>query len=273
VVVGAVGADEARGAVAEAFGDWESATGAQGPDGGGLPAALPRIDDAPGPIERIKVVATMANKSQADVAIGHPSIRRLDDDYFPASVMNMILGSFAMGGRLGTVIREEKGMAYYTYSSLGAGIGAGPFMVRAGVHPSNVDVAVECAFEQIERIQREPVTAEELSDAQSAIVRSLPRQLETSAGIAGALHSIEQYRLGLDYLDRFPALVEAVTIEQVMDVAARRLHPDRCAVAVAGPYPEATSVAGDESAASVAAETSDLAAGAETSAVATDEGS
>ena len=245
VIVGAVGEERAREAVETSLGGWLAATGAQGPDGGGLAAALPNIPDAPAPAARQTVVHTMSNKVQADVAIGHPGLRRLDDDYYAATVMNMILGSFAMGGRLGRVIREEKGMAYYVHSSLGAGVGPGPFMIRAGVHPSNVDTAVECALDEMERIRREPVTDEELSDAKSAIVRSLPRQLENNEGIAGALHSIEQYRLGLDYLDRFPDLFGGVTTEQVMEVAQRRLHPDHCVVAVAGPYPEADA-AGEE---------------------------
>jgi len=179
----------------------------------------------------------MANKAQADVVIDHPGLRRLDDDYYAAVVMNMILGSFAMGGRLGRSIREEKGMAYYAYSSLGAGVGPGPFVVRAGVHPDNVDAVVDCALEEIDRIRREPVSAQELDDARSAIVRSLPRTLETNEGVASALHSIEQYRLGLDYLDRFADLIEGVSVETVLAVAEKRLHPDRCAVAVAGPYP------------------------------------
>jgi len=239
VIVGAVDAERVRAAVESSLGGWVSSTGAQGPDGGGLPAALPNIADVPGLATRETVVHTMSNKAQADVAIGHPGLRRLDDDYYAAMVMNMILGSFAMGGRLGRIIREEKGMSYYTYSSFGAGVGPGPFVVRAGVHPSNVDVAVECALEEMERIRREPVTDDELSDAKSAIVRSLPRQLENNEGMAGALHSMEQYRLGLDYLDRFPDLIGGVTVEQVLDVAARRLQPERCVVAVAGPYPPA----------------------------------
>jgi zinc protease len=237
VVVGAVDIDRVRAAVDETLAAWQSAAGEQGPDGGGLPAALPRIPDIDVPAGRETVVHTMRNKAQADVAIGHPGMRRLDDDYYAASVMNMVLGRFAMGGRLGRIIREEKGMAYYTYSSLGAGVGPGPFMVRAGVHPSNVDAAVDCALEELARIGREPVSEQELSDAKAAIVRALPRQLETNEGMAGALHTIEQYRLGLDYIDRFPDIVAAVDVDQVMDVAARRLHPDRCAVAVAGPYP------------------------------------
>ena len=116
MVVGGVDGDRAREAVEAKLADWTAETGAQGPDGGGLPAALPNIPDAPGPSERTLSVHTMANKAQADVTIGHPGLRRLDDDYYAAVVMNMILGSFAMGGRLGRSIREEKGMAYYAYS-------------------------------------------------------------------------------------------------------------------------------------------------------------
>jgi len=239
VIVGGVDGERVRDGVEVALGGWNAAAGNTAPKGGGLPAALPGIAAAPGPGSTEWAVHTMADKAQADVAIAHPGLRRLDDDYYAAAVMNMILGSFAMGGRLGRVIREEKGMAYYVHSSLGAGVGPGPFMVRAGVHPANVDLAVDCALEEMRRIQREPVTDEELSDATSAIVRSLPRNLETNEGMAAALHSIEQYQLGLDHIDRFPDIIAGVTAEQVLEVAARRLFPDRCVIAVAGPYPPA----------------------------------
>ncbi len=230
VVVGGVDPSRVRDAAEASFGGWSSPAASS-------PAGLPNVDDAPGPQNIERVVHTMSDKAQADVAIGYPGLRRLDDDYYAAVVMNMILGSFAMGGRLGRVIREEKGMAYYVYSSLGAGVGPGPFMVRAGVHPDNVDTAVDCALDEMKRMQREPVTDEELADAKSAIVRSLPRNLETNEGVAAALHSIEQFQLGLDYLDRFPDLIGGVSTTDVLEVAQKRLQPDRCVVAVAGPYP------------------------------------
>ena len=95
VVVGAVDVDSVTEAVTEAFADWTAATGAQGPDGGGLPAALPNIADVEPPAGVERCAKTMANKAQADVALGHPGLRRRDDDYYPAAVMNMILGRFA----------------------------------------------------------------------------------------------------------------------------------------------------------------------------------
>jgi predicted Zn-dependent peptidase len=62
--------------------------------------------------------------------------------------------------------------------------------------------------------------------------------LETNTGIARFLQNVEFFSLGLDYDVRLPALLEAVTADQVLDAARRTLDPDRAAVVVAGPYDE-----------------------------------
>ena len=80
----------------------------------------------------------MPDKSQADIAYGFVGLTRRDADYYAALVMNNALGQYALGGRLGDSIRERQGMAYYVFSSLDAGLAAGPLMVRAGVSSANV---------------------------------------------------------------------------------------------------------------------------------------
>ena len=84
----------------------------------------------------------MMNKAQADIAYGFTTIRRRDPQYHAYSLMNNILGQYALGGRLGDSIRERQGMAYYTFSSLDASFAPGPLIVRAGVSPANVERAV-----------------------------------------------------------------------------------------------------------------------------------
>ena len=74
-------------------------------------------------------------------------------------------------------------------------------------------------------------TAAEVDDAKRYLIGSLPRQLETNAGIAGFLLSAELYGLGIDHDVRLPALIGAVTHDQVARVAARLLDPDRAVVA------------------------------------------
>ncbi len=81
----------------------------------------------------------------------------------------------------------------------------------------------------------EPVSAEELSDSQANFVGRLPLSLESNSGVAGALLNLERYQLGLDYYRRYPDLVRAVTVENVLEAAQSYLDPDRLGIAVAGP--------------------------------------
>lgn len=230
VVVGGVERERSTAAVESAVAAWRGAE-----DLGGYRKARVRVDDAPSLTESRERRVSLPEKLQADIALGHPGIRRDDPQYHAAALMNVILGRFAMGGRLGRSVREERGMAYYTYSSLDASIGPGPFVVRAGVAPGNVDVTVEAILAEMRRMRDESVEPGELDDAKAATVRSLPRTLESNEGMAGLLHQIELHGLGLDYLDRFPGLIAAVTGESVHAAAQAILRPDAYGLAVAGP--------------------------------------
>lgn len=209
--------------------------GSDGESPGGLRAALPAVPDAPalGEVHERRVV--LPDKIQSDIALGFPAIRRRDPRFHAAALLNSILGQFAMGGRLGRSVREEQGMAYYTYSSLDASIGPGPLLVRAGVAPDNVDRAVASIREELRHVREAPVTRQELDDARSATIRSVPRTLESNEGMAGLLHRLEMFNLGLDYLDRFAERFEAVTVEEVQEVARELIDPERYALVVAGP--------------------------------------
>jgi predicted Zn-dependent peptidase len=56
--------------------------------------------------------------------------------------------------------------------------------------------------------------------------------MDTSAKIASLLTSIEIYGLGLDYPDSYPALINAVTREDIQRVARKYLHPDDTVIVV-----------------------------------------
>ena len=83
----------------------------------------------------------IAGKSQSDLVIGTNGPMRRDPEFMSASIGNNILGQFGMMGRIGDVVREKSGLAYYAYSSLSAGIGPGSWEVSAGVNPQNVKKA------------------------------------------------------------------------------------------------------------------------------------
>ena len=150
--------------------------------------------------------------------------------------MNNILGQYGVGGRLGRRIREEQGMAYYAGSVFDAGPIAGPLLVRAGVSATNVDRAIASIDVEVDRLADQGATAAELENAKRYLVGSIPRSLETNAGIAQFLQTAELYGLGLDYDRQLPDRVQAVTDEDVARAAASTMASDRAAIAIAGPY-------------------------------------
>ncbi len=223
-IVGAVDPTAIAEQVSKVLGDWENPSQTE-------PQALPVLKPLKKTITRkVKI----PGKSQTDLVIGTSGPRRLDPEYMPASLGNSVLGQFGMAGRIGEVVREKSGLAYYASSSLSAGIGPGAWDVSAGVNPRNVQKARDLICKEIERFVEKEVTEEELADSQSNFIGRLPLSLESNAGVVNALLNIERFNLGLDYYRRYPDLVRSVTPEDVLAASKKYLHPDRLAIAIAG---------------------------------------
>ena len=227
VVVGDVPAGRAAEVAGRVFGRWQRRPAA--------PLVLVPVRRA---TERQRLVIPMMNKAQADLAYGFVAIARQDPSYYACMLMNNILGQYAMGGRLGDNIRERQGMAYYTFSSLDANVAEGPLTIRAGISPANVDRAVASIDEEISRFARDGASEKELRESQQYLIGSMPRALETNAGIASFLQTTEFFGLGLDYDLRLPELLRAVTLDDVNAAGRRILDPNRATVVIAGPYEE-----------------------------------
>jgi zinc protease len=127
-------------------------------------------------------------------------------------------------------------MAYYAFSSFDANVIRGPLVIRAGVNPSNVERAVASIDAELARMAADGPTDREMTESKQYLIGSMPRTLETNTGIATFLQTAEFFGLGLDYDVRIPALLNAVTHDQVHEAARQALDPARAAVAVAGPY-------------------------------------
>jgi zinc protease len=224
-VVGAVKPEEAVRQVKRALGDWQVKGQKDTPE---LPALKP-IKKTVSKHHRIP------GKSQSDLIVGTNGPLRRDPEFMSASLGNNILGQFGMMGRIGDVVREKSGLAYYAYSSLSAGIGPGSWEVNAGVNPQNVKKTTALIIDELKRFVQEGVTAEELADSQANFIGRLPLSLESNGGVANALLNIERHDLGLDYYHRFEGLVREVSREDVLNTARKFVNLDTLAIAVAGP--------------------------------------
>lgn len=224
-VVGAVDPGQIVDQIARFFGDWQNP---QQPEPPTLPPLRPLT-------EVIQRGVEIPGKSQADIVLGAAGPARSASDYVAASLGNSVLGQFGMMGRIGASVRDQAGLAYYAYSSLGGGLGPGPWYVSAGVDPVNVARAVDLILEEISRFVNEGVSRGELDDVQTQFVGSLPLSLESNAGVASVIINMERYNLGLDYLQRYPDLIRSVTPEDVLETANSYLDPHCMGIAIAGP--------------------------------------
>jgi zinc protease len=227
-IVGGIDPIAATEQVNQVLGDWQNSQQSSMPE---LPQWQPLAESVH---QRIEI----AGKSQSDLVIGTAGPKRLSEHYMAAAVGNSVFGRFGMMGRIGDSVREKAGLAYYAYSGLGGGLGPSPWAVQAGVNPSNEEKASDLIFQEIKRFINELVTEEEISDSKSNFIGSMPLSLESNGGVAQAILNIERYDLGLDFYLTYPDLVNAVTREEIRDVAAHYLQPDQMAVAIAGPERE-----------------------------------
>jgi zinc protease len=219
-VVGDVTEQEVVALIAEFFKGWKPSVRASA-----APATPPAI-------EKTRVIAIDKDITQANIVMGHVGISRENPDYYAVSLMNYILGGGGFSSRLMDNIRDNRGLAYSVYSVFAAQKQPGAFRVEIQTKNESTNEAVGEILKEIRRMQAELVSERELADAKAYLTGSFPLRMDTSGKIAGILTSVELFNLGLDYPQKYPALINAVTREDVQRVARKYLHPDRMVVVV-----------------------------------------
>lgn len=202
---------------------------------GGLPeGAEPELPAMVNPAAGPSLKVIDRDIPQSIVVFGHGGILRNDPEFFPAYIMFEILGGGGFGSRLTGEIREKRGLTY------GVGMGLVP-LDRVGLVMGTLATRNEKAGEALalvgdvlKRMAEEGPTAAELAEAKTFLTGSYALRFDSNAKIAGQLLGIQQQNLGIGYIARRNALVEAVTLEQVKAQAKRLLDPDRLIVTIVG---------------------------------------
>ncbi|MEE9182604.1 MAG: pitrilysin family protein [candidate division NC10 bacterium] len=179
-----------------------------------------------------KVVQIDRKVTQAHIVWGHLGIARKNPDYYALSVMNLILGGGGLTSRLMQAIREERGWAYDVHSFFSARRLTGPFVVGLQTKNETASSAIDEVLRQIRRIREEGVTPDELEEAKGFLTGSFPLRIDTNQDVVSFLAGIEYYGLGMDYPERYPEIIRAVTREDILRVARKYLHPDQGIIVV-----------------------------------------
>ena len=159
---------------------------------------------------------------------------------FTIDLLNTVLGG-GMSSRLFTEIREHRGLAYDIYSSTDHFLNSGAFTIYAGVDHNKIEIAVGAILEEISQI-KQVITASELTRAKELSKGRLYLQLEDSRNVAlwnGGQEILIQQILSIDDVI---SIVDAITIDELKEVAEEILTESKLNLAVTGPVKEETSL-------------------------------
>jgi zinc protease len=194
-----------------------------------LPAASNAAGQAPGKVYFVDV----PDAKQSVLQVGYRALAATDPDYYPATVMNYILGGGGFASRLTQQLREGKGYTYGITSNFSGSKSAGPFTIASGVR-SNVTLESTQLVKQI--LQDYPATysAADLETTRNFLVKSNARAFETSAAKLAMLDNISKYGWRADYVKEREGIVKAMTLPRIQALSEKYLDPSKMVWLVVG---------------------------------------
>lgn len=173
-----------------------------------------------------------AEAPQSSIRVGLIGIERTNPDYFPVTVMNLILG----GGfyRLDLNLREKQGWTYGARSTVDSRKTPGPFSAGGEfVAPHSADSVAEI-LKEISAMRDADVTDAELSRAKDQIVKSFPARFATRGNVAAQLAELAVFGLPDSYVTDYTRKIGAVTKDDVRRVARKYVDPSHLTIVVVG---------------------------------------
>ncbi len=163
---------------------------------------------------------------QSVFRVGYPALSQVDKDYYPAVVMNYILGGGGFASRLTQELREGKGYTYGINSGFSGTEAAGPFTIQSGIR-ANVTLEAAQLIKNI--IDQYPKTFSDadLATTKSFLIKSNARTFETAGAKLNLLDNVSKYGWKPDYVKQREQIVRDMTVANIRDLSGKYLNSGR----------------------------------------------
>ena len=158
---------------------------------------------------------------QSTVFFGQKGIPRDDPDFFPAFILNEMLGGGRFTARLMTEVREKRGLTYGIGTYIVNRDHADMLLGQFSASNDKVAEAIKVVKAEWDRIVSEGVTPEELEATKTYLTGSYPLRFDGNGPIASILVGMQMDGMPMDYVTTRNSKVEAVTMDDIKRVAAR----------------------------------------------------
>lgn len=181
-----------------------------------------------------KVITYGKPITQAHVCMGTVGYSVRHKLRYPLLVLNTLLGE-GMSSRLFQTLREKHGMAYTIYSFANFMSDTGNFGVYIGTDAEKIDKARELILKELEKLREKPVTGKEINRTKAQLKGSMMLSLENTSNRMMRLGTGELFVGEQIPLDEIVKKIDAVTPEQLQEVANQLFHEDKFCTVILKP--------------------------------------
>jgi predicted Zn-dependent peptidase len=207
-------------AIADSFGGW-----AKGPA---------RTDNVPSPTpRRVLDVTDRPDAPQSTLKLGLPVPPPTSPDAIPLGLTNALLGG-SFNSRITSNIREQKGYTYSPYSEISRRYHDAYWAQNADVTTQFTGASLKEIFGEIDRLQKEAPSVQELKGIQSYLSGIFVIQNSNRQALIGQLQYVDFQGLGEDYLKNYVPRVNAVTPADVQKLTRKYIRPEAMVIVVVG---------------------------------------
>lgn len=225
IVVGDSSLEQIKDLAQTYFGKW------QNPE-----TALPKkhLDEVSLPEKARIYLIDKPGSEQSMIIAGHIAPSPQVEENTAISLMNSIFGG-SFTSRLNLNLREDKGWAYGTGSSITSANRQRPYFIYAPVQSDKTAESMAEILKELNAFIRDkPATQTELQSNVKDRILSLPGQLESSSALLSAITELQRLNRPDNYLDKYKERLQSVNLEKLNDAAQKTLHPNKLTWIIVG---------------------------------------
>lgn len=222
MIVGSIEKDEVMNSLANLESKWDAKS-----------VDIPEFQTPEQPKNSTVYFYDVPNAKQSVIRFGYLAMAETDDDYYPASVMNYILGGGGFASRFTQELREGKGYTYGIRSGFSGSNMAGAFTISSGVR-TNVTYESAALVKEILQQYPETFSDKDLETTKSFLLKSNARSFETLGAKLNMLDNISDYGWKADYVKGREQIVKDITKEDIAELARKYADPNRMIYLVVG---------------------------------------
>jgi zinc protease len=190
------------------------------------PVAIPAYKTPSAPAKSQVYFYDVPDAKQSVIRFGYPALAQTDPDFYPATVMNYILGGGGFASQLTQQLREGKGYTYSINSGFSGTKSPGAFVIGSSVR-TNITLESAQLIKSILQDYPKNYSEKELETTKGFLIKSNARAFETAGAKLNMLENISKYGWNYDYVKDRERTVKAMTVAQVQDLSRKYLDTDK----------------------------------------------